>query len=83
MNLCGVSIDRRIAEIAKSEKDLLLIQDHDEWVLQVEDSLIPQAIAIVKEECSVPIKIYNREVFIPIELTIGKDWKNTSSHHRK
>lgn len=83
MNLCGVRIDRRIAEIAKSEKDLLLIQDHDEWVLQVEDSLIPQAIAIVKEECSVPIKIYNREVFIPIELTIGKDWKNTSSHHRK
>lgn len=76
INMAAVRIEKRIEKIAKSKLDLFLIQDHDEWVLQVHESLVDQAIIIIKEECLVPIPIKGRDVIIPIELSVGRDWKN-------
>ena len=76
INYAALRIERRLAPIAKSELDLFLIQDHDEWVLQICDSLIEPMVKIIQEECLVPIQIKGRELKIPLELSVGKNWKD-------
>lgn len=82
INYSAVRIEKRIVSLVDSadlihpELNLFLIQDHDEWVLQIHKSLVDSAISIIREECLVPIPIKGRKLIIPIELSIGKDWKN-------
>ncbi len=85
INFCAIRIEKRISKLVdlayldKPELNLFLIQDHDEWVLQIHKSLVELAIKIIKEECLVPILIKGKEVRIPIELSIGKNWKSLES----
>ena len=73
INQAAVRIDSRLPNGA-----IILLQVHDELVIQCKESDVNTVATIMKEEVEKPIQINGRDVIIPIEIATGKDWKNTN-----
>ena len=70
INLAAVRIWARLPETVD-----ILIQCHDELVLNYPLPLRDSVVKIVKEELAHPIHIHGREVIIPIDIDLGQNWK--------
>jgi uracil-DNA glycosylase family 4 len=72
LGLAGIRIDARL-----EGDEVLLLQIHDEWVIQCTDERTNNVAIIFKEEAERP-KIVNMEpLVVPVDIAIGKDWKHT------
>ena len=60
-----------------------LIQVHDEWVIQVKDAYVDECARIFKEEVEKPIFVNGDWLSIPLDVAVGKDWKNTKGWGEK
>lgn len=54
-----------------------LIQVHDEWVIQVRDEYVNECAYILKEEVERPILVNQDMLSIPLDVNIGKNWKDS------
>lgn len=72
INMAAIRIDQRIVD-----KGIILLQVHDELVIQAKDELTLEVASIFKEEVERPIMVNNDPLIIPLELSIGKNWKET------
>jgi uracil-DNA glycosylase family 4 len=70
INLASVRIWNRLPDTVD-----ILIQCHDELVLNYPIKLRDEVVKVVKEELSHPIFIHGRSVVIPVDIDIGNDWK--------
>ena len=70
INLAGVRIWNRLGDRVD-----ILIQCHDELVLNYPIEMRDEVVEVVKEELSHPIIIHGRDVVIPIDIDIGQNWK--------
>lgn len=70
INLCGVRIFHRLPP-----SSTILIQCHDELVLQCKEEDEERVKEIVREELNQPIKIKGRDIIIPADIEVGKNWK--------
>jgi DNA polymerase I len=70
INLGAVRIWHRLPDCVD-----ILIQCHDELVLNYPVSLRNQVRKIVEEELAHPIYIHGREVIIPVDISTGQNWK--------
>ena len=70
INLAGVRIWNRLPEDVD-----VLIQCHDELVLNYPKHLREEVKKAVIEELQHPIFIHDKEVVIPIDISIGQNWK--------
>mgnify|MGYP003393050720 CR=1 FL=1 len=52
----------------------LLLQEHDELVVQVPNSKVPEAIEIIREAVCVPVVIHNCPLIVPLEFKTGSNW---------
>lgn len=70
INMAGVRMFHRFPE-----STTILIQCHDELVIQFKEGYKSLVESIVREELMQPLYINGREVVIPIDIDIGKNWK--------
>ena len=70
INLGGVRIWNRLPDSVD-----ILIQCHDELVLNYPIHLRDEVVKVVKEELSHPIIIHGRSVVIPVDIDLGQNWK--------
>ena len=54
----------------------ILLQVHDELVIQCREKDQNKVIDIINKELSQPIHIHGKEVVIPVDIGVGKDWKS-------
>jgi len=54
----------------------ILLQIHDELVIQCKIKDQEKVITLIKKELSQPITINGREVVIPVDIGVGTDWKS-------
>lgn len=56
-------------------KILTVLQVHDELVWLCPEDKIDEQCTLVKETMETPFKIHGRDVSIPVEIAVGKNWK--------
>lgn len=55
----------------------VLLQVHDELVLEAPEELIHETVRLLRREIEQPIFIKGEELLIPLEVSIGRNWKDT------
>ena len=70
INMAGVRMFHRF-----SASSTILIQVHDELVIQFREEHREEVEAVVREELEQKIYIGEHEVVIPVDIDIGKNWK--------
>ena len=58
------------------ESSAILLQVHDEIVIQAKEADVEKVIGLAKRELSTPIPIDGRDVVIPIDIQVGGNWKD-------
>jgi uracil-DNA glycosylase family 4 len=67
-----IELDRTLPEGIR-----VLLQVHDELVLEVKESMLEQAIRLFKRAAIVPLAVSpNHTLVIPLEISVGKNWKD-------
>jgi len=69
LNTGMIRIERRLPKGAE-----LLLQIHDAFLIEFEDSLQEEIVKICKDEFSQPIAINGDSLVIPLDLKVGKKW---------
>lgn len=59
------------------DKAIILLQVHDELVIECDDKDIDAVAKIFVEETTRPLTINNEELSIPVDVAVGKNWKDT------
>jgi len=52
----------------------ILTQNHDSVLLQVPVETLEEELLKIKDKMTIPITIHGRELVIPVELKVGKNW---------
>ena len=71
INMGAVRMESQFPPQAK-----ILLQIHDELVIQCKEKDQNKVIDIINKELSQPIHIHGKEVVIPVDIGVGKDWKS-------
>lgn len=71
INMAALRIDVKLPD-----KGIILMQVHDEIVVQCLDKDVSKVKDIITNELSVPIIINNTKVNIPIDISHGKNWRD-------
>jgi uracil-DNA glycosylase family 4 len=60
----------------------LILQVHDELVIEADESLVPEVIALMRTAIEIPIRFENVDVpmIIPQEIKIGPNWFDTKEY---
>ena len=58
------------------ESSAILLQVHDEIVIQAKEADVEKVIGLARRELSTPIPIDGRDVVIPIDIQVGGNWKD-------
>jgi DNA polymerase-1 len=67
---------RRLYEKYKDTPTQILLQIHDAVLLQTPKDGWELVALAVKEALTIPIRIGNREVVIPVDITVGENWND-------
>ncbi len=54
----------------------VVLQVHDEVVVECQDHLISETVECFKQAAKIPLRINANPRYIPIDISVGKDWKN-------
>jgi DNA polymerase-1 len=66
----------RLHDKLKCRSDIqLLLQVHDSIVAQAKDGVVEEAIALIRQEMTIPIQINGRTLVIPCDVKAGKNWE--------
>lgn len=78
INMAALRMDFRMKEELKFPNvHHLVLQVHDELVFECHIDDVEKCASIFKEEAEKPVVINGRSVIIPVDLEVGRDWKNT------
>ena len=77
----GDQINRAFFAIDNALPDgcFIILQVHDEVVVECPFNLVNECIKIIEKELERPIRINDRDLVIPSDVSIGSDWFNLES----
>lgn len=75
INTCWIALDEGLPSGAE-----VLMQVHDELVLQCYPEQVDLAARMFKKEVEIPLTINGDILVIPVELSVGPNWKDTKSY---
>ena len=77
-HLTVVGINRTFCNVYYKHRDKMRLkgQVHDSIIVQCKDENVDECVKILYGELHQPIVIHSREMWLPVEISIGKDWSN-------